>query len=116
MTRSEHCSSRPATARQPAVTHRLLAAQEPHFATARAIWRRVAHLAGVTFEYLRRTRSLDVAAVLELTRAGRQFQRRHDFSEGVRALLIDKDRAPKWVPADWSQVTPGMIAAYFQSL
>ena len=95
-----------------------LAAQEPYFATAaRSLAQGSPTSACVTFEYLRRTRSLDVAAALELDLVlARQFQRRHDFSEGVRALLIDKDRAPKWSPADWSQVTPGMIAAHFQPL
>lgn len=36
-----------------------------------------------------------------------------DFFEGVRANLIDKDRAPKWKPPTVEQVTTDMIEAYF---
>ncbi|WP_336294334.1 enoyl-CoA hydratase/isomerase family protein [Bartonella sp. CB169] len=38
----------------------------------------------------------------------------HDFREGVRAMLIDKDKTPKWQPDKLSNVTDKMIDAYFQ--
>lgn len=36
----------------------------------------------------------------------------HDFVEGVRAAIIDKDRAPKWQPPDLQGVTPEIVARY----
>ena len=40
----------------------------------------------------------------------------HDFYEGVRATIIDKDGAPKWKPAELSEVSNADIDAYFASL
>ncbi len=37
----------------------------------------------------------------------------HDFYEGVRAAIIDKDRNPRWSPADPGGVTADMVADYF---
>jgi enoyl-CoA hydratase len=37
----------------------------------------------------------------------------HDFPEGIRAAVIDKDKSPKWQPATLADVTPSMIDAYF---
>jgi len=39
-----------------------------------------------------------------------------DFAEGVRALLVDKDNAPKWQPATAEDVTDAMIDALFAPL
>ncbi|EJF76975.1 enoyl-CoA hydratase/isomerase family protein [Bartonella birtlesii] len=38
----------------------------------------------------------------------------HDFYEGIRAMLIDKDKTPKWQPNKLSNVTDEMIDIYFQ--
>lgn len=36
-----------------------------------------------------------------------------DFLEGVRALLVDKDNAPKWNPATLDGVTPEVVSQFF---
>ncbi len=40
----------------------------------------------------------------------------HDFYEGVRATIIDKDQAPKWQPARLEDVSDKDIDAYFAPL
>lgn len=45
-----------------------------------------------------------------------RFMAEHDFYEGVRAVIIDKDQKPQWRPAALDAVTPAMVEAYFTSL
>jgi enoyl-CoA hydratase len=40
--------------------------------------------------------------------------RSHDFIEGTRALVIDKDRNPKWSPSSLAHVTTADIEEYFK--
>ena len=37
----------------------------------------------------------------------------HDFYEGVRAVLIDKDNAPKWHPPTLAGVGEEVVASHF---
>jgi enoyl-CoA hydratase len=39
-----------------------------------------------------------------------------DFYEGIRAVLIDKDHAPKWSPSGLADVSEAMVARYFAPL
>ena len=39
--------------------------------------------------------------------------RSHDFVEGVRAAVIDKDRNPRWSPARLEDVTQAVVESYF---
>ena len=39
-----------------------------------------------------------------------------EFAEGVRALLVDKDKSPKWRPARLEDVTPEMVERLFEPL
>jgi enoyl-CoA hydratase len=41
---------------------------------------------------------------------------RHDFYEGVRAAIIEKDNAPRWNPAELAQVGDSDVNAYFAPL
>ncbi len=38
---------------------------------------------------------------------------RPDYDEGIRALLIDKDKQPRWSPASLAEVDAGLITAQF---
>ena len=37
-----------------------------------------------------------------------------DFAEGVRAMVVDKDRQPKWRPSKIEAIEPGVIAGMFR--
>jgi len=41
---------------------------------------------------------------------------RHDFIEGVRALIIDKDNSPKWDPPTPEGVTDHLLDQIFAPL
>jgi len=43
------------------------------------------------------------------------FSKSHDFLEGVRALIIDKDNKPKWQPATLKEVGSELVDKYFTS-
>ena len=40
----------------------------------------------------------------------------HDFREGVRAVLIDKDGQPHWQPVSLAAISDADIAGYFAPL
>lgn len=73
--------------------------------------------AQVSFRFLRATSRLSLDEVLALDlRLARQFLRREDFPEGVRALLIDKDRNPRWKYSALDLVPADEVGAHFAAL
>ncbi|XP_042507549.1 3-hydroxyisobutyryl-CoA hydrolase-like protein 2, mitochondrial [Macadamia integrifolia] len=65
-----------------------------------------------------RFQSLDKCLVREyrMSLNGISKEISNDFSEGVRALLIDKDYAPKWDPPTLGEVSKDMVDCYFLPL
>jgi enoyl-CoA hydratase len=49
-------------------------------------------------------------------RIGARVVQRHDFLEGVRAVIVDKDNQPKWDPPTLAAVTPAMLDEIFAPL
>jgi enoyl-CoA hydratase len=49
-------------------------------------------------------------------RIGARVAQRHDFLEGVRAVIVDKDNQPKWDPPTLAAVTPAMLDEIFAPL
>jgi enoyl-CoA hydratase/carnithine racemase len=65
-----------------------------------------------SFAAVRRGASLSLRAALAAELALTRHVTRHaDFAEGVRAMVVDKDRQPRWSPARIEDVEPGAIAA-----
>ncbi|XP_060850004.1 3-hydroxyisobutyryl-CoA hydrolase, mitochondrial [Rhopalosiphum padi] len=62
--------------------------------------------------------SLDECLIMEHRLAYRCTEAKYseDFFEGVRALLIDKDKSPKWCPASLEDVKDEIIDKYFEPL
>jgi len=69
----------------------------------------------VTLELLRRGAALDVAGCLRMERGVVRRTFEHgEVIEGVRALVIDKDNAPRWNPPALGDVTEAMVARFFE--
>ena len=66
--------------------------------------------AALSFALQRRARHLSLADVFRLEyQASVGCCVHHDFAEGVRALLVDKDRNPRWQPATLGEVGQELI-------
>lgn len=66
----------------------------------------------LTFREIRAAAALDLRQCLAMEyRLAAKVIRGHDFIEGVRAALVDKDRAPKWQPASLAAV--GNVENFF---
>jgi len=59
--------------------------------------------------------SLEEALMVEYRLTVRLFED-GEFPEGVRALLVDKDRSPRWSPPDLPGVTDDLVARYLAPL
>ncbi|XP_037069424.1 3-hydroxyisobutyryl-CoA hydrolase, mitochondrial-like [Pollicipes pollicipes] len=71
----------------------------------------------ITTEQLRRGASLSLADCLRMElRMAYRFAEDHDFYEGVRALLVDKDQSPVWKPTTVAEVTAATVERYFSHL
>jgi enoyl-CoA hydratase len=71
----------------------------------------------LAFEQMRRGAALTFEEAMKVEfRIVSRIAEGHDFYEGVRATLIDKDGAPRWNPASLDAVAPAAIEAHFASL
>jgi enoyl-CoA hydratase len=61
--------------------------------------------------------TLDFAAVMQMDyRIVCRIADGHDFYEGVRAVIIDKDNLPRWSPSRIDDISEDIIAAHFLPL
>lgn len=68
----------------------------------------------VTLELIRRGRTLSLADCFELElHLDRQWFTKGDIIEGVRALIIDKDKAPRWNPSTIDDVSRERVHEFF---
>ncbi|MCX5591723.1 enoyl-CoA hydratase/isomerase family protein [Alcaligenes endophyticus] len=70
--------------------------------------------ARLSYSLLRQARYLSLAEVFRLEYiVSLQCGVQGDFQEGIRALLIDKDKQPKWQPATLSDATDEWVKRFF---
>jgi len=71
----------------------------------------------VSLEQLRRGAALDFDGCMTMEyRLSQACMANHDFYEGVRSVLIDKDHSPHWQPASLAEVTPELVQSYLKPL
>ncbi|ASN52996.1 enoyl-CoA hydratase/isomerase family protein [Sinomonas sp. R1AF57] len=104
------------------IVRRLRALGGPAAEAARAIEAKSPTSVKATLEALRRARARGPrSTALEETldeeyRVGVRLLAGHDFREGIRAQVIDKDRDPHWAPATLHEVRPEAVEALFAPL
>ena len=71
----------------------------------------------ITLRQLRMGATRSLAEMLQIEyRLSQRCLQEHDFHEGVRAVLIDKDQNPKWLPKKLHDVTQEKLNWYFSPL
>jgi enoyl-CoA hydratase len=72
---------------------------------------------GSDFDYAREFKTLDFAACMHTEfRIVSRVIEGHDFYEGVRAVIIDKDNRPNWRPAALAEVSAAEVERHFAPL
>jgi len=70
--------------------------------------------ARLTYTLLKRVKHLSLADAYRFEWvAGLMCASHGDFAEGIRALLIDKDKQPKWNPATLNEATEAWVEKFF---
>jgi enoyl-CoA hydratase len=71
----------------------------------------------LTFEQIRRGAGLDFDGAMAMEyRLSLACLRGHDFYEGIRAVVVEKDQRPRWQPADLDAIKSAVIEQAFASL
>jgi enoyl-CoA hydratase len=93
--------------------------------TAATLRKRSPLMLEVTLQLIRRARNMSLADDLRLERdlVRHCFHTKHlqrsgvtsETVEGIRALAVDKDHAPKWNPSRLEELSPEMIEPFFTS-
>lgn len=93
--------------------------------TAALLRKRSPLMLAVVLEQIRRARRMGLADDLRMERnmVRHCFHPRHlertaptsETVEGIRALAIDKDHQPRWLPSTLADVTPDMVGPFFES-
>ncbi|MFG6487942.1 enoyl-CoA hydratase/isomerase family protein [Roseateles sp. BYS78W] len=89
--------------------------------TRETLLKRSPTMMAVTLELVRRGRTLSLADDLRLERnlVHHAFHlrgaARSETVEGIRALAVDKDHAPRWQPASVAEIDAAEVAAFFVS-
>ena len=103
----------------PAIVARLRAVTAPDTRewandTANLLETRSPLAMAVTLQMLRHGRELTLEQCFQLElHLDRQWFDRGDLIEGVRALIIDKDKTPHWNPATLDQLDDNHVASFF---
>lgn len=85
--------------------------------TAAALATRAPLSLAITHRHITAARDIDLKRVLEIDyRLACRCLDGHDFYEGVRALIIDKDNAPRWQPGTIGEVSEADVEAWFSPL
>jgi enoyl-CoA hydratase/carnithine racemase len=105
----------------PAILASLEAETRPQYAdwaqqSAKLMRSRSPTMLCVTLRQLQHGKDLSLAACfrMELAMAQQCFEQ-GDFLEGVRALIIDKDNAPRWKPERIEEVTDAAVDDFFRN-
>jgi enoyl-CoA hydratase len=62
-------------------------------------------------------RGMDIETALALEyRMTQHVMAAHDFFEGIRAMLVDKDQKPRWQHASLAEISEAEVARYFETL
>jgi enoyl-CoA hydratase len=68
----------------------------------------------IAYEQIRNGRQLSFDDCMKMEfRIAHRILTSHDFIEGVRAVIVDKDNAAKWRPATLGDVADADVQAYF---
>ena len=71
----------------------------------------------IAFRQMKEGAALDFAAAMRLEfRIVSRIVHGHDFYEGVRAVVVDKDNAPRWQPDTIAALDPAAVDAHFAPL